>query len=299
MKTLLMITVCNQHKERIINQLENLKKHEKYLKEHNILPLFVYGSTDIEIDVSPYKKLQVNVEERYTNLYKKIFEAFESSLQYEFDYLIKIDDDTLFNINLYDVANITDNYTAEYVGRFLPNFTNNYVLIHIPMFNIHIYRKFYPEIFVEGFSFATGDLYILSRRSVELLAKSKSELFDSCNEQEYICEDQLVGFVLKQDPTIVHKDITFASHEVPKTREHLVKTFQITSNLMSIHPIHTNHFNSLIGLNPTKQLELILSNTNENTSSVIYRKGLLDKFQKDVSDVVFNFVNHKKIMGLG
>lgn len=289
MKILLAITVCEQHKERIVNQLANLQKHSESLKLYNICPLFVYGDQPISVDVSPYDSLQLDVEERYTNLYKKVFGLFEKSLARDFDYLIKIDDDTLFNINLLGSLELT----ADYIGRFLPKFTENAIHIHIPMFNVYSAIQFYPKIFTDQFKFATGDLYILSRRVVEFLANIKESLFNSLTEQEYICEDQLVGYCLKdQTQEFKCEDITFSLEEPH------YQIFQFTKHLMSLHPIHNEDYLCLVERDPENQLRYLL-NTNTKDSANFYRKGLLLKLKNDLEKVIFDFVNHKKMMGMG
>ena len=294
MKILLAITVCEQNKERIVNQLALLSKHAEYLKLYNITPLFVYGNTDISVSIEPHSKIKLDVEERYTNLYKKIFCMFEKCLDFNFDYLIKIDDDTLFNINLFDPSALT----ADYIGRFMPSFTENAVHIFLPTLNIYSALKFYPKIFKEPFKFATGDLYILSRRVVEFLAQKKDEIFSKCREQEYVCEDQLVGFCIKDIPEFTSLDITYTPESYPDDREETYRIFQITKNLMSFHPIYTEDFLSLMNEGPEVQ-EYQLINDEKKNASILYRTALQEKLRKQVEKYVLEFINHKKIMGMG
>lgn len=284
MKILLLITVCEQNKERVNNQIINLNKHRDSLSRFNITPIFVHGNQDLSIDI-PYETLKVDVEEKYSNLHKKIIESLCIIQNRDFDFLIKIDDDTLFNIDLLDTSFLKDN---DYIGRFEPSFTENYIKIHIPMYNFYDNIPLYPSIFQDKFKFATGDFYILSKKAINYIITQKS-IFYTFSDEDYICEDQLIGFILNNLPVKTH-DINYSSEE---TKDNAL---QITKKLMSLHPINSVLFNKIINLSPSNQLEELFKFKMMNLS---YRKVLINKIGNDIKKLLLDFANSKKTMGLG
>lgn len=279
MKIVLMITVCDQNKDRIANQLAALEKINS-----NILPVFVYGNQTPQIEI-PYTKVQLNVEERYTNLYKKIIEGLDYiNKNFVYDYIIKIDDDTLVNYNLLKDIN----WSADYIGREHNNFSKNVIDLNLPMYNIRKTINLYPSQFQDEFSFMTGDFYALSPKSVNIILENK-HLLEEFKESSYICEDQLIGFILK-DKNITRKNISFMSPEIEEN------VLQITENLISLHPVNTLIFPSLLPLQPEEQLAKLLLAKRTN---FWYRKSLLKKLEEDISGLLLEFANSKKSMGLG
>lgn len=283
MRIALMITVCEQNLDRIHNQIKNLQKHKQFLKDFNIDPYFVLGKTKFAFE-SSYKTLYVDVEEKYTNLYLKILEGFKKLYAEGYDYVIKIDDDTIFNIDQFSL----DILSADYIGRFHSEYSENSIDIKLPMFNIETQIKFFPSIFQEQFKFATGDFYILSRRAILVLLQ-KIDSFKEKLKEEYVCEDQLVGFLLK--PSVcTQKDIKL------ETNDAYFNVLQITKNCLSLHPIHTSLFDLLLNTPATKQLDTLLES---GKISYFYRKSLIKKLESNLKQVLFDFVNSKKSMGLG
>jgi len=142
-KILLAITVCEQNKERIANQIAMLNKYSSYLQEFNIEPIFVYVNPKITVSTEPYKSWKVDMQESCTNLYLKIFALFEKACLEPFDYLIKIDDDTIFNINLFGKLSLD----ADYIGRIQELYTENFIHVDLPMYNIKKSIQLYPQLF--------------------------------------------------------------------------------------------------------------------------------------------------------
>lgn len=288
MKTLLLITVCEQNKDRITNQIANLNKHQSSLSKFNITPIFVCGDRGITIETTPYELWNTNTEEKYTCLYKKILTSFEQSLSQEFDYLIKIDDDTLFNIDRFGEIELD----ADCIGRQREKYTENSVLIDLPMYNFKKLIKWYPSFFADIPFFFTGDFYILSRRVIEFIVKSKPDLLDKClSQEEYIPEDQLIGYILKdQWNTFTRKNIT---HE---TEDTILNVLQITKSLVSLHPVHLDVFSTLMELSAEDQFKKI---ANEKGINYWYRKTALKSLEIDLKQAFFKFMDSKKLSGMG
>ena len=78
MKIALIITVCEAYKSRAINQFNNLIKHKKHLKKHNITPIFITSKESLTFDVSPFDTINFShLEETYDKLYLKILESLK------------------------------------------------------------------------------------------------------------------------------------------------------------------------------------------------------------------------------
>jgi hypothetical protein len=285
MKTILLITVCNKNKQRIENFITLLNFYKNALIEHQITPIFVLGKNE-SFTYSNYNFINVDVEEKYTNLYKKIFLAFKKIFNdYDFEYICKVDDDTFLNLNMFNFNEICD---ADYIGRIIPNLNFPDIDINLNKFliksKINIYLSFLSK---HTFQFATGDCYFLSRRSVKAILKNEHILNEY--KDDLICEDQLFGYLLKNESLKV-KDINETSVFI---RHHCL---QVTKQWFSIHPIHTNLYAQLINTPLIKQQELIEKN------NIINYKSRLSYFldlQKDIKKVVEDFFNKDKQIGLG
>lgn len=285
MRSLLLITVCEANADRINNQIAHIERNLQYIFERNITPVFVCGSTGISTTVPEYCEVwTLDVEERYTNLYKKIFTMFCKASELDFNYCIKIDDDTLFNFKEFNSIDLN----GDYIGRMHESYSQNKIDINLPMYNIKKTIQLYPSIFNDIFSFATGDCYILSKKAVDIIC-TKTSVLDTCKESEYICEDQLIGYVLK-DEMIERKDITLQSADIESN------VLQVTRNYMSVHPVHTALFNEISLLTPVQQVQKLIDSKRIN---FLYRKSLLNKLETDIKNLLLDFANYKKTMGLG
>lgn len=287
MKFVLLITACSKYINRFNLQIKNLDKNSHFINKHHITPLFVFGEDDAELPPQcKYKQIRVKTGERYTNLYKKIILGFEESLKLDFDYLIKIDDDTLVNFQHFESQIFS---TYDYIGRIQNFFTKNTINIDLPMYNIHKQVDLYPSSFEENFKFATGDFYALSRKWLEYIIHQKQYVFDTFKEEDYICEDQLIGFLLKDQPLAINDIIS-------NDRETFDLKLQLTKNNLSVHPINCQLFEQMINMDSKKQLFFLKTNRMLN---LYYRESLLDNLQKSIKKLILDFANSSKLMGIG
>jgi hypothetical protein len=157
------------------------------------------------------------------------------------------------------------------------------------MYNIRHSIDLYPsKIFNKEFSFATGDFYVLSKKAVNHVLE-KEKLLTSFVESDYICEDQMFGYFL-DDSNIIRKNISLMNEEIEKN------ILQITSNLISLHPVNSVLFQSLIGLEPNQQLSKVLEAKRTN---LWYRKTLIQSLENELKEVLLRFANSSKKMGMG
>lgn len=285
MKIIVLVTVCERYKDRIVNLINNFNHFKKDLKDKNIEPLFVYGNHPLSLNI-PYPSIQVDVEEKYTTLYQKIFKALKYiDKKLNYDYIIKIDDDTLVNFNLLEESL----FKGDYIGRMHSNFSINTIDINLPMFNIKHTMDLYPSrVFKKEFCFATGDFYILSKKAIKHILNKEDKL-DTFVESDYVCEDQMFGYFL-QDTDVVRKNISLMTEDIEKN------ILQITSNITSLHPVNSVLFQSLIGLNPSDQLNKLLEAKRTN---LWYRKTLIQGLETELKEVLLKFANSSKKMGMG
>lgn len=284
MKVLLLITTCLLNRARIFNQIKNLERNKQELARNNIHPVFVTSDKDLIID--GYETLRLsNFEEKYTNLARKIVYSYEALCRsWEFDHIIKIDDDTFLNLERLD--DLVFKY--DYVGKFFSQFTQNEIVIKLPSYNIEETVPIYPKAFLTNpFSFAAGSCYFLSRKAVETVALNVPLLEEFYKENVRISEDQFVGYCLQSEEITKYN----YEYETLETRDFVL---QLTENLTSLHPVSNAIFKELIGLNPEEQLQTLLK-----SSSLVRRKVLLETLKNNLKSVIFDFVNSKKLSGMG
>lgn len=281
MKIILLITVCEAYKNRAVNQFNNLIKHKKHLKKHNIVPIFITSNEALSFDVFPFHAVNFSqLEESYNNLYLKILESLKYiNSNIEYDYVIKIDDDTLFNIDKFD-PNVL---TADYIGTPETNLAENY--ISLPRLNL--FKKIDLGMHKGKCFYMCGDFYILSKKAIKHILNN----IEKTNEikEEIICEDYLIGHLLS-NASITTKNIKSTSNN--QWEQHL----QITENYMSIHPIMDKDFDKLVSVSFKEQIKRL-----EEISSKIshaYRTMLVEKLQKELIDVIKNFFNSQKSSGI-
>lgn len=284
MNILLMITVCKMNSERIVNQIENIKRNQKFFEEFNIQPLFVTG--DVDLNIKGYQTLYLNnFEEKYTNLARKIVYALtEISKKFNYDYIIKMDDDTMFNASELDA----DVFNYDYVGRFFEKFTQNELVIKLPSYNVEETIKIYPAAFRDiPFEYAAGNFYILSKKAVDIVISNVHLLENFYKENVRISEDQFVGFCL-HETNVTKWNYKYETEETEKF------VLQLTKHLTSLHPITNTLFMELLTYPPKQQLEKLLKN-----NSLMRRKVLLQGLKDNLKQVIFDFVNSKKLSGMG
>lgn len=286
MKILLLITTCNLNKERILNQIKNLKKHEESLLKLNIHPKFVTADSDLIVDNFDVIKLS-GFNEEYTNLAKKTVYGIEYAVLNEnFDYLIKMDDDTLFNVDCLTL----DCFKSDYTGGFFETFARNEIIINLPAYGIREEPiRLYPHDYLNtSFSFAAGNFYILSKKAAEIIATSKSILDKFYAEYIHVSEDQLVGYLLR-DSNISKKNITYKTHETE------AKRVQLTENLISLHPIPTALYSSLLSKTPNEQLNTLMASNILDFG----RKKVTEQIKTTIKKTVFELLNLKRMSGMG
>ena len=160
------------------------------------------------------------------------------------------------------------------------------------MYNIKKSIQLFPTALSKTALFFTGDFYILSRAVIEFLIKNKLSVFEECTaDNNYLPEDQLIGYALKdQWEVFTKKDISLV------TEETILNVLQITNSVISLHPVHTNLFKSLLELSPEEQLAKF---TNQRGTNYWYRKSLLTSLETNLKKVLVEFLNSNKLMGMG
>jgi hypothetical protein len=283
-KILLTIVTCIQNEKRIFNQVSNLKS---YKLPENLTVVFCFGSNydDRYAELlKDYKTLKVDTEEQYLFRALKTKKIFESIVNFDYDYIIKIDDDTILNYDLINSLNLS----FDYIGRFQNCDRESFIQIQLYKFNIFDKIDAFTKVFTHPFKFATGDCYCLSKKAVNLI---NNYMLPKLNKEDFLFlnEDQLVGFILSETG-ITYNDIKFTSDITFKHE------LQITQQGFSIHPVAENVFVELIKKNFEEQLSILQQNILKNLSlRKIYTKKLKDNILKAIID----FINEDKKIGLG
>ena len=281
MNLVLLITVCEQNKSRAINQYNNLIKNKKYLKKHNIVPIFFTSNEKISFDVSPFSAINFSfLEETYTNLHLKVIESLKyinNNLVY--DYIIKIDDDTLFNIDRFNLNLLT----ADYIG--IPEVTLIENYISLP--RLRLFKKLDLGMHKEKCFYMCGNFYVLSNKAVQTIINNIEQIKNI--EDNFICEDYMIGYLLKNCP------ITTKSIKLQPTKQ-WEETLQITENYVSIHPIMDKDFEKLNQISFKEQIKR-LSEISSKISQA-YRIMLVEKLQNEIIDVIKKFFNSSKSSGI-
>lgn len=226
----------------------------------------------------------VDVEEKYTNLHLKFLEGYKKiSEKFEFDFILKIDDDTKINLEKFDRKWVEGN---DYIGRFVNGNLSSKITLALDHFNLYKTIYLNPQPFQDTeFKFVTGECCFFSKKAIERIYKSDFKLAES---QGYV-EDRMFGFLLKDDDIIKH-DITLVNEFITEN------DLQVTTDYFTIHPINETLYPSLISLKTSEQLEIIKKNQSLN---LLKRKIYLNALESDIKNAVMNFLNSKKTIGLG
>jgi hypothetical protein len=185
----------------IISCQKNLSKlnflRQTWLKEakkNNIeYRIFVGGAsnTDKNNDV-----VFLNVDDSYESLRKKSIEAFNFSVKnFNFDYLLKIDDDTFVDIEELQKINLTTNYigwksSLNKHKKHLEKY-KNYMIQRALRKNLNHY---YFEKIDKNFNYAVGAFYFLKRELLKeiLILSEKDDIFNSILQEDiaigYLCD---------------------------------------------------------------------------------------------------------------
>lgn len=284
MKIVLVITVCNQNKKRIISQVNNLKwsliPEGIYIK-----PVFVFGRDGDTSDI-PFDTLVVEVNEEYNLLYRKLFEAYkiiDKTIDYNF--ICKIDDDTKINMESFTKSLIEG---EDYVGRMFEGNTEATITLRLDFYNINRTINLKPTFFSgTSFKYATGDCYFLSKKAVNHLLSSEDVLSKCGNAR--VEEDRLFGYIL-HDKGIKIKDINLTNKTIEENE------LQVTTDYFTIHPIGESVLPSLIGVKIKDQLPII---NNSKLLNLTRRKAYMVELENQLRKVIDDFSNSKKSIGMG
>jgi len=250
MKLLVFITTYNKNVGRI-NTIENT--WAKKLKEKNI-PYFFISGDNLEVN-APTIKLNDFVES-YEQLPLKSFHLFKESLNYEYDYILKADDDTFLNIDLLN----GDILKFDYIGKF--NNPSN-----AP--NLHYYKcndNFKVPKKAAKYKYAEGGMYILSRKAVQKIVELPEKTFINTPEN-YKGEDVLVGDILHGDD--------FTKLDIKDVELSKKLNMDITKNGLSLHPVHSIIMPKIYNLSFDEQIKKLLENPvlNDYNRRDIYLKS--------------------------
>lgn len=282
LKKVLLITVWDKSLARINNIIQNLNNQQRLLSRHNFTPIFLISDPNNIVNFRGYRSINlINYDEKYTNLYKKIFQGLKL-IDIEYDYVCKVDDDTLLNFNSYSDDIVKD---YDYIGRIMDTFTHQ--TININLFMLVKTIQLHPDIYNKDFKFASGDCYFLSKKAVKYILDAEDFIYSL--KYDRICEDQLFGYILST------KDIKY-NNIILENKIITDNCLQITKNYFSIHPINEILFHKLIGKTAEQQLNIITQN---NLLNLGLRKKYLEELENKIRQTVLDFVNSKKLTGLG
>ena len=284
-KILLTIVTCLQNKQRLINQIKNLNA---YILPENIRVCFCFGNNyDGRYSelLKGFDTVVVDIEDQYLNRSlktKKIFEEVYN--KFNFDFVIKIDDDTVINIDL--IKNL--DFSFDYIGRFQKCDIDSFIQLHLFKFNVFEKINAFSRIFDRPFSFASGDFYVLSRQAVE---KINAYTLPTLRKEDliFLNEDQMIGYILC-DKNFKILDINHKNNLIFKN------DLQVTLNGLSIHPIAESLFEHLIKKPLEEQLNIIDKNTLKNLTS---RKIYTHSLKENILNTIVEFLNKHKTIGLG
>ena len=278
---ILLITVCNQNRQRIKNHVDNLYNQSLINNDIKFTPVFVFGK-DGDTTGIPFDTIITDVEEKYSNLKLKLLASYKTvSEDYDFDFLIKIDDDTKVNLGQFKKEWVVG---KDYVGRFIDGNISSKIILELEMFNMYKTIILNPQKFIEtNYKFATGDCYILSKKAIQYINNH------DCKYDNIFGEDRMFGFILKSDD-IVKNDIKLTNEMTNKCN------LQVTIDYFTIHPIHENVYQSLIDKAIDEQLSII---ENKSLFNLSIRKMYLRELEDKIKNTVIDFMNSKKTIGLG
>lgn len=232
MKTLLLITSCSKLEERAMNQIKNLTYFKTVLEQKNIIPYFLVNKDFNKKILKEFNYIEYNEEEKYTDLYKKLIYGFKQLYKkIDFDFLIKIDDDTFIDFNQINIGAYKD---LDYIGYFIENDSNEGTIL-VNFLSILNSVNLYPPFCKELKNYAAGSCYILSKKAINIIINF---LIPYNLDSYYINEDQLCGYIMQANKVIT-RDISI---KTPFT-----KTNNIFLTEFSAHPISNIIFKKLIG----------------------------------------------------
>lgn len=192
-KICIVVLSCDKYKDRIAN----LKT--KLLNNINFDYYIVRADQGLDSTQLKNNILTINCEECYENLPKKSLKAFEYLYNnFDYDYILKIDDDTTINIPILEKFIKNKFYYLDYLGGKAGGHVElewHFGKCKNPNLNKKKYWNGY-----NGYWCGGGFGYILSRGSISILLKE--------NNYKYICEeiyeDKSIGDVLRKYNILPH-----------------------------------------------------------------------------------------------
>lgn len=263
MKIALLITTHSKHIKRFENQLFNLNYSKQVLILNNITTFFL---VDDDFNTVKYKDLNfIKTKEidKYSNLYRKLLSGYEYLFNnYNFDYIIKIDDDTLVDFTKINLSKIKD---YSYAGHLIKHNTDEGRL-SINFLSCNKTINLFPFEFNNLKEYIAGNFYILSKHSVQKILEFKVPKHFN---DYYINEDSFFGYIMQKN-NIFAKDISLSNINI------LNNKLMVTP--YSIHPVSVVLFKKLIGKELEMQLDIINSNKIFNLGLRSVFNNKIDKF---------------------
>jgi hypothetical protein len=230
------------------------------LKRHDIDYHFVSGD-----ELSLNNALKIDFDESYEQLPLKTFLMLEQISNINFNYIVKLDDDTFFNI---DEFLKTDFMNYDYIGKF--NLANNKRDTYYK--RIHFYKiknvDYHVDKILPQFDYAQGGFYALSRRAVDYILTHKKELFIN-TPTSYKGEDELLGEILARHKKYDIKDDYVSS----------LLHLDATKNGISFHPVHHTLVKPLYKcIGDKEKIKYLQANFYKN--AYVLRDVVLRKYEK-------------------
>jgi len=235
MRLLVLITTYKKTVGRV-KTIENT--WAKTLREKNIPYYFVTGDK-IEVK-APFLFLK-NFIESYEQLPLKTYNLLKESLNFEYDYLIKTDDDTFLNANLLT----NDILSFDYVGKF------NKPSLAPTLHYFKCTEQYKVPKKPAKFEYAEGGMYILSRKAVNKILETPKDEFINTPEN-YKGEDVFVGDLLH--------DKTYTKLNINDVNLSKKLNMDITNKGLSIHPVHNILMPKLFNKDLNEQIKILLEN---------------------------------------
>jgi hypothetical protein len=174
------------------NYIHRYKLLEMKLNDFNYNYLIVLSGYD-EIKINN-NILQINIDDKYENLSKKLYLAYEYIYKNtDYTHIYKVDDD-FFNVNI----NFNIDYNLDYYGNYIiKNIDKKY---HFnKCFDNNLNNIEYQGEFIHNYA-AGGYGYILSRKALFFIINNKDYIYNE------IYEDKAIGDVLYKNNIIVNKN---------------------------------------------------------------------------------------------
>ena len=180
-------------------QFQKLEWVRKYNLIKELFPnIFVYrvlGDNKNKICNDTIPTIYVDYPDNYEYLISKVFKSIQIASQEHsnLDYLIKIDDDVEFNI--IKLINLLHKNNIEYGGYYNSNNSYHTANCHIGKCENDIYNK---DIILPPYEACTGPIYILNKKSVDIVSAHKIPTPDI----DIMYEDCYMGLLLIKENNI-------------------------------------------------------------------------------------------------